>query len=102
MHEESPSLQGIYWAVAPLTFILISQCLGWISGKLTLTSMNSDALLFTALTGSLAGLWFLYKKLDDSSLTSEPFWKSGFWIFAGIGATFAVGLALAKPLFMLP
>jgi hypothetical protein len=100
MHEGSPCLRGIYLAVAPLAFILTRQFLGWINGKSTLSNMNSDALLFAALIGSLTGLWFLYKKLDDSSLTSESFWKSGFWVFARIGAAFAVGLALAKPLFV--
>lgn len=101
MYEEIPCLRGIYWVVAPLAFILTSQLLGWTNGKSTLSNMNSDVLLFAVLASSLAGLWFLYKKLDDSSLTSEPFWKSGFWIFAGIGAAFAVGLALAKPLFLI-
>jgi hypothetical protein len=100
MHEGRPCLAGIYWAVAPLAFVLTNQCLGWIDGQLTLSNIDSDALLFGALAGSLTGLWFLYKKLDDSSLASQPFWKSGFWIFAGIGAFFAVGVALVKPLFI--
>ena len=95
----SSLLKGIFLPVAALAFGLSSQCLGWFHGVMTFETLNSDALLFAFYLGSLGGLWYLYKTLDATTLASEPFWKSGFWIFFGIGVIWPCGIALLKPLF---